>query len=140
MPKLAFPPPKTPKNNARFWHILSHTQGFNRPSERKKWAYDERYPQHGENMLAVKCGPFLPHQDLRAARSILWLRRNGRQHRPVHQPAKGRSSVQTLLAAVCPTAAESACRSPSYRSAVYQAAACLAALQGHGRHSDAARG
>src|SRR5260370_13373314 len=36
--------------------------------------------------------------------------------------------------AVCPAAAESACRSPSYRSVVYQAAACLAALQCHGRH------
>src|SRR4029077_1983787 len=35
---------------------------------------------------------------------------------------------------------ESACRSSSYKSAACQAAACLSALQGPGRHSDAAKG
>jgi len=39
-------------------------------------------------------------EDLRAAKSILWLRRNrqtyGRQHRPAPRPAEGRSSAQTF--------------------------------------------
>ena len=60
--------------------------------------------------------------------------------RPARRPAAARSSVQTLPAAVYPAASESACRWPSYRSAACLAAACLATLQGHGPHSDAAKG
>src|SRR6185437_12276185 len=94
--------------------------------------------------LAVKFGSVLSHQDLRAARSILWLRRNRQTYwtstSPSARPAEGRSSAQTLAGAAYPAASESAGRSSSYRSAACQAAACLAAPQGHGRHSDAAKG
>ena len=44
------------------------------------------------------------------------------------------------LAAACPAASESGYRWPSCRSVACQAAACPAALQGHGRHSGAAKG
>src|SRR6202022_781813 len=93
--------------------------------------------------LAVKCGSLLSHQDLRATRSILLLRRNRQTYWTPQSPsppaAGGRSSAQTPAAAVCPAASESACRWPSYRSAACRAGACLAVLQGHGRHSDAAK-
>jgi hypothetical protein len=59
---------------------------------------------------------------------------------PAPRPAGARSSVRTLPAAACPAASESACQWPSYRSAACPVAACLAALQGLGRHSDAAKG
>src|SRR6476660_3400530 len=94
--------------------------------------------------LAVKFGSVLSHQDLRAARSILWLRRNRQTYctstSPSASASRGRSSAQTLAAAVYPAASESACRSSSYKSAACRAAACLAALQGLGRHSDVAKG
>src|SRR5271154_2600711 len=93
--------------------------------------------------LAVKLGSLLSHQDLRTTRSILWLRRNRQTYwtstSPSARPAGVRSIVRILLAAVYPAASESAYRWPSYRSAACQAAACLAALQGHDRHSDAAK-
>src|SRR5260221_6015151 len=95
-------------------------------------------------VLAVKFGSLLSHQDLRAARSILWLRRNRQTYwtstSPSASASRGPVQRATLLVAVCPAASESACRWPSYRSAACQAAACLSDLQGHGRHSDAAKG
>src|SRR5215471_8337405 len=95
--------------------------------------------------LAVKFGSLLSHQDLRAARSILWLRRNRQTYWTSTSPSApaSRGPVQRanpLPAAACPAASESACQWPSYRSAAYPVAACLAALQGLGRHSDAGKG
>jgi hypothetical protein len=49
---------------------------------------------------------------------------------PAREPLRGRLSAASV----------SAYRWPSYRSAACQVAACLADLQGHGRHSDAAKG
>src|SRR5215831_12884684 len=82
---------------------------------------------------------------LAAARSILWLRRNRQTYWTSTSPSApaSRGPVQRanpLPAAACPAASESACQWPSYRSAAYPVAACLAALQGLGRHSDAAKG
>ena len=93
--------------------------------------------------LAVKFGSLLSHQDLRATRSILWLRRSRQTYWTSTSPSASASRGPVQRANPCGAAYpefKSACQSSSYKSAVCRAAACLAVLQGHGRHSDAAKG
>jgi len=95
--------------------------------------------------LAVKFGSLLSHQDLRAARSILWLRRNRQTYWTSTSPsaAASRGPVQraTLPVAVCRAASKSVCRWLSYRSACLpRPRLVLQPFKGHGRHSDAAKG
>src|ERR1035437_2256355 len=94
--------------------------------------------------LAVKFGSVLSHQDLRAARSILWLRRNRQTYWTSTSPSAPASRGPVQRANPSGGGLSSSLRIrfrlPWYRSAACQAAACLSDLQGHDRHSDAAKG
>src|SRR3979411_379622 len=94
----------------------------------------------GRKVRVVALTPGLASREVNLVAGQGNARHIGPQTPPAPRPAGARSSVRTLPAAVYPAASESACRWPSYRSAACQAAACLAALQGHGRHSDAGKG